>query len=188
MTLSRFLKVLRKLLEPSLSFQLFGASTPEGRFSQDRQFTFFSSQFSYLSKQTFHRLMPNLFFMKHFFSFGMCGENEDFDGNSYSPTAYNSNFLLYRKCTLVMVIGSLCHQPVLLTRLCWWVWLCRYKICQSNRQIHKDTNVWRTNTFTIQIKILMWNWTHTFKIQYIKNAISRKQEIQHKTVMMRPLM
>ena len=23
--------------------------------------------------------MPNLFFMKHFFSFGMCGENEDFD-------------------------------------------------------------------------------------------------------------
>ena len=78
MTLSRFLQVLTKLLEPSLSFQLFGASTPEGRFSQDRQFTFFSSQFSYLSKQTFHPLMPNMFF-ETLFSFGMCGENEDFD-------------------------------------------------------------------------------------------------------------
>ena len=48
MTLSGSLKVLRKLLEPSLSSQLFGASTPEGRFSKDRQFTFFFSWFSNL--------------------------------------------------------------------------------------------------------------------------------------------
>lgn len=61
MTLSGSLKVLRKLLEPSLSSQLFGASTPEGRFSKDRQFTFFYIIYGVNKKSP-----------------GMCGEKEDF--------------------------------------------------------------------------------------------------------------
>ena len=68
MTLSGFLKVLTKLLQPSLSFQLFGASTPEGRFSKDRQFTFFLQPLQ-LSKFISRHFYVSFGFSQHFFLF-----------------------------------------------------------------------------------------------------------------------
>ena len=113
MTLSGFLKVLTKLLEPSLSFQLFGASTPEGRFSKDRQFTFFPQPIQLYKFIFGHFYVSFGFSQKSCFFFLECEVKTKVlarpNGNTCLSTAYHGHFLLYRKCTLVMVIGWLCH-------------------------------------------------------------------------------
>ena len=148
MTLSGSLKVLRKLLEPSLSFQLFGASTPEGRFSKDRQFTFFFSQFSNI-RYIFHISISNMVLIKKIPWHVWSGENEYF-GRGLMVILVLSAYCILRSFPLVLKMYPGDGNWVIMPLGCVCVDQSTTAVdeaagsdCADTRfanQVHKDTN------------------------------------------------